>query len=91
MYDQFPFIAVGTQDECLVGWDEVIKAIHARSSSTAPTIIECYPGVLLNELKDALASRLPQTHILSTEDLFLSPKSVDEMLEPLLVTTLYSA
>jgi len=84
LYDRFPHIAAGTKDECFLGWDEIVKTIQAELTSAAPVAIECYPGVFLNELKDALASRLPGVAVICTEDLFLSASQIDAMLTPLL-------
>lgn len=83
MYDRFPSIPVGTREECLNGWDEIVPSFEPRSSLPV-TVIECYPGVMLHELKNVLALRLPGTTLLSTEDLFRSPREIDSMLEPLL-------
>lgn len=83
MYDRFPSIPVGSREQCLTGWDEIVRSLEPRTSKPV-TVIECYPGILLDELKNALASRLPGTTLLSTEDLFRSPREIDCMLEPLL-------
>lgn len=84
MYDRFPYVSTGNREECLVGWDEIVRAIQTRISAEAPAVIECYPGVFLDELKHSLASRLHNTRILTTEHLFRDPGEIDDMLDPIL-------
>jgi mannose-6-phosphate isomerase class I len=81
LYDRFPYIPCGPRGDCLAGWDEIVAAFKARSSS-APIVIECYPGVFLNELKEAFVSRLPDAKLVCTEDLFRTPAEIDELVAP---------
>ncbi|HEY2468641.1 MAG TPA: class I mannose-6-phosphate isomerase [Terracidiphilus sp.] len=81
MYDRFPYVPCGTREECLSGWDEIVAAFERQLSSMV-TVIECYPGVFLDELKEALASRLPEVDLLCTEDLFRAPREIDDLLMP---------
>src|SRR5215467_4126995 len=82
LYDRFPFIPSGTREECLVGWDEIVEKIASAPASQMVGVIECYPGVFLNELKEALATRLPDAEILSTEKILRDPREIQGMLEP---------
>lgn len=84
MYDRFPYLPSGTRDECLLGWDEIVPALVRNMASRSLIVIECYPGVFLDELKNALASRLPSASLISAEDLFRSAREIDRMLQPLL-------
>ena len=52
MYDRAPFIATGEQKECLAGWSAITSVLREEPG---PLCIECYPGVLLDEVQHALA------------------------------------
>lgn len=69
MYDKTPFIEAGAADECLSGWEAVGSALHARKSG--PVCIECYPGVLVSEIEDAVAAYIPEWRVILTAEALL--------------------
>lgn len=75
MYDKSPFVEAGTQAECIEGWQSIASTISRRSGAVA---IECYPGVLLNEFKQALAQHLPGWRIVLAEDALLPVSVLEE-------------
>jgi mannose-6-phosphate isomerase class I len=72
MYDKTPFVAVGAETECISGWDQIAALLHSRAQGVV--CIECYPGVLLDELEQALAHTFAGWQIVRTADAFLSPE-----------------
>ena len=68
MYDKAPFIAVGTAEECLAGWAAIGSALD---SAAGPICIECYPGVLLDEVQRALAEHMPEWQVVVAGDALL--------------------
>lgn len=84
MYDRFPCVAAGSPHECLQGWPEIGGTIRDRTPAGHLTVVECYPGVLLEEVRRELAAALPDAVIISTPDLFRPTAEIDRMLEPLL-------
>lgn len=82
MYDRFPFIAAGSRDECLEGWSRIGQAIRSWTRPGATIVVECYPGVFLEEVRRELIEGLPGVEFVCTADLFRSPAEIDRMLEP---------
>jgi mannose-6-phosphate isomerase class I len=84
LYDRFPFIPSGSREECLDGWGAVARAIGERLSGSSVVVIECYPGVALEEVRRELAAVLPRASFVMTPDLFRPATAIDAMLEPFL-------
>ncbi len=84
MYDRFPFIPSGSREECLDGWGAVARAIGERLSGSSVVVIECYPGVALEEVRCELAAALPRATFIMMPDLFRTAAEIDAMLEPFL-------
>lgn len=84
MYDKFPVVPSGTPDECLPGWDAVTAHLRCHLSPDKKLVVECYPGVHLNELRHAFARAFPAATLVCAEQ-FLKPQhEIEEMLEPYL-------
>ncbi|MDR1454047.1 MAG: class I mannose-6-phosphate isomerase [Tannerella sp.] len=67
-YDKYPYIRVSDRsDDCLAGWDAICDGIKLRlmspGSSPATVVIECYQGVLEDEIVEALQSRFEQATV----------------------------
>jgi mannose-6-phosphate isomerase class I len=84
LYDRFPYIPSGSCEECMEGWPEIIRTIRSRMGSTSVLVIECYPGVFLEELRCELSAGLRNAAFVYTPDLFRPSSEIDRMLEPLL-------
>ena len=76
MYDKKPFVAVGPESECIAGWDRILKSIGDRAEGVI--CIECYPGVLQDELESAIRQHLPGFQIVSTAGAFLPPEQIQQ-------------
>jgi mannose-6-phosphate isomerase class I len=81
MYDRHPFLSVGTADECLVGWDQIVQILGRFDGQIC---IECYPGVFVDEVERAVNAAFPDTKVIATSDLFLSPDEIAGKFESLL-------
>ena len=57
-YEQRPVVAVGSGDDVRAGWADVGATIaaDARRGGRCVVAVECYPGVLTGEMRDALAA-----------------------------------
>ncbi len=84
MYDRFPCVPAGSSDECLQGWPEIGQTIRGQTRPGHLTVVECYPGVFLEEVRRELAAALPDAAFIHTPDLFRPADEIDRMLEPLL-------
>jgi len=80
-YDRFPYIASGSHEECLEGWPAIVGELRGRAGQDSAIVIECYPGVFLDEIAEALVAALPNAEFLRTTDLFRSPAEIDRMLQ----------
>ena len=83
-YDKFPTIACGGEAECRAGWDDIAASLAAEVESRRALCIECYPGVLVDEIDRALRSRVPSATFFLAEDCLKSPQDLRSMLAPAL-------
>jgi mannose-6-phosphate isomerase class I len=84
LYDRFPYIAAGSAEECAAGWDSIGASLRQRLGGSGSLVVECYPGVHLDELERGLRPSFPDAAFLNTETLLRSPDVIDAMLAPLL-------
>ncbi len=73
MYDRHPFLPVGTADECLAGWEQIVERFTGLDGTIC---IECYPGAFVDEIESAVRVALPKATVLRTDDLFRSPVEI---------------
>jgi mannose-6-phosphate isomerase class I len=74
VYDRHPTIDGGEAAQCVTGWTGIGSAI----AMTRGTIcIECYPGVLLSEVEEALRAAMPQAKIVRSDDVFLDEQALE--------------
>ena len=85
MYDRFPFVPAGSEDECSEGWDEIAERI-ASSLSEERTIlcVECYPGADSKRIATNLQSRMKPSLTIFAEDAYRSPRGLNAEFDPLL-------
>jgi mannose-6-phosphate isomerase class I len=84
LYDRFPYIPSGSHEECHSGWPAIVEVIQSQAGTGSVIVVECYPGVLLEELSRELGAGLHNAELLLTTDLFRPVAEIDRMLEPLL-------
>jgi mannose-6-phosphate isomerase class I len=81
-YDKFPYVAVGSPEECSVGWE----GIAARLASHSAICIECYPGVLTEKVMEEVRAHLKTRVVVSSERCLKTPQELRAMLDPFLGT-----
>lgn len=69
MYDKTPFVSAGPADACLSGWSAITNALGQHTGGLI--CIECYPGVLVQEIRTALAEQMPGWSVILSEDALL--------------------
>ena len=85
MYDKFPFVPVSNSSEdCRVGWNEIAAALSSRAPQRGVVCVECYPGVLLDQLCAALVREMDPVRILRAEDFYLDSGQLESKIQPLL-------
>ncbi len=88
-YDKFPVVPVpDAAGACVVGWDAIgdrlRQAIARRSARRTVLVVECYPGVHEDEVRQELERRVQPALTVRAADAMLSPASVDALVEPFL-------
>lgn len=69
-YDKFPEIAVrGCNDQVWQGWQAMMTELNSRTSCPRKTVlvIDCYPGVRLDELEQALHRQFANSCLINVE------------------------
>src|ERR1700761_6369783 len=82
MYDKFPFVETGTASECLQGWQAITAELRNHSGSAI--CIECYPGVFVDEIQQALAEFMPEWRVFLSQDALLPAPQLDATFADLL-------
>lgn len=75
MYDKIPFVEAGTPEECLSGWQSIASTLRQYSGIVC---IECYPGVLLNEIQQAVVTHLPGWRMVLAQDALLPESALEQ-------------
>jgi mannose-6-phosphate isomerase class I len=85
-YEQRPVVAVGSGDDVRVGWADVGATIAADAGRGGRCVVavECYPGVLTSEMRDALAAALAPVTVVAAEDALLPANQLSRELAPYL-------
>jgi mannose-6-phosphate isomerase class I len=85
-YEMRPVLAVGGEDDVRVGWADVGATIaaRARQADRCVVAVECYPGVSVAEVREALAAGLAPVAVIAAEDALLPPDDLARVLAPYL-------
>jgi hypothetical protein len=84
LYDRFPCVEAGSASECLTGWARIGALLRERTGSGGKLVVECYPGVHLDEVEQGLRKAMPEAHFINAGELLRSPEEIAAMLEPVL-------
>ncbi len=76
MYDKVPYIPSGSAEACLAGWDAI--ASHLREHLGRTIAIECYPGVFVSEIQQAIIAHLPGWRIVLSEEALLPASAIEQ-------------
>jgi len=85
-YDLKPAVRVNGEHVAHTGWKAICESIQASLESNGPNghvlAVDCYPGVLISELSDALTAHFPSARLTFTETLMHAPDKIREMVHP---------
>jgi mannose-6-phosphate isomerase class I len=84
MYDRFPSIQAGSEEECLHGWSSIATAIEGLVRQNSTVCIECYPGAFEEEIERSLSSALHSAKLIHTKDFFRSHADIETLASELL-------
>ena len=86
-YDRFPVQRV-TADEgdCAEGWADILAVVSARArvAQRCVVAVECYPGVFVREVRDALAGALAPALVVDAEEALEPADELERRLNPYL-------
>jgi mannose-6-phosphate isomerase class I len=86
-YDRFPVQRVTADDrDCAEGWTEVLAVVSARTRAAQSCVVavECYPGVFVREVRDALAAALAPALVVDAEEALAPADELERRLIPYL-------
>jgi len=77
-FDKHPAVTISTSDaDCAQGWPEIVARLHAHGYARR-IAIECYPGVLLEPLRQGLVQSLAPALVLESADAMLPAAAIEE-------------
>lgn len=82
-YDKFPTVAIqGYDDSAWQDWEAIISSLDTkiRQRSRTVLVIDCYPGVRMTELENALLPQLRPTLTINVEQARQDERAIHEML-----------
>ncbi len=86
-FDKYPFIRVSHNNEdCIVGWNNITGKINdvvrAKGKSRVVVAIDCYQGVLHDEVETALKKELHYGLLVKSSAAFKTPEETAAMVYP---------
>lgn len=85
-YEKFPYVDVGSDEECIVSWPEIAAQVARPLGRYGVLAIECYPGTDVDQLRREIQNHLPHATVFVAEEALKSPDEVEGMLRPVLGT-----
>ncbi|MHC9004797.1 class I mannose-6-phosphate isomerase [Enterobacter adelaidei] len=82
-YDKFPTVTIqGYDDSAWQGWEAIISSLDAKTRQCSRTVlvIDCYPGVRMTELENALLPQLRPTLTINVEQARQDERTIHEIL-----------
>lgn len=77
-------MAVGAEDKCSVGWQDVAARLSQCLAEGRVVCIECYPGTNICQVREVLSALLPQVRVFLSEECLKTADAVRALLDPLL-------
>lgn len=81
MYDKVPFIDVGPESECVAGWEAIASSLREQDCRIC---VECYPGVFIQEILEAISQHMHGWNVVVAEDALLPEAVIEERFAKLL-------
>ncbi|PYX00862.1 MAG: mannose-6-phosphate isomerase [Acidobacteria bacterium] len=81
-YDKFPVIRVQSPTNCAWrGWHSILEQIRGSISRGARRLaIECYPGVLEQQISETLSEALSPTRVIRVRDTYKASREIESMI-----------
>jgi mannose-6-phosphate isomerase class I len=76
-FNLHPAVTITSTDrDCALGWDEILSDLRAHANARR-IVIECYPGVLVEPLRQQLVTHLKPEFLINTADDMLSAPAIE--------------
>lgn len=79
MYDRSPHVSAGSADLCLSGWGSIFAELQALKRSVL--CVECYPGVFVGEVEEAVSNYMPDWSVIRSEQALLHESVIRDRFE----------
>jgi hypothetical protein len=84
-YDKRPFIGVGPEGACHVGWPQIVgRLLGLRTRPRCVLAVECYPGVNVDEVKRAFSEGLGPVVVVDVRQGYRHSTEIERMCAPYL-------
>ena len=84
-YDKRPFVPVGPASACAVGWPAILEQLQGlRSRRRCVLVVECYPGVHVDEVRTTLAEALRPALVVDARRAYRDAAEIDWLCAPFL-------
>lgn len=82
-YDKQPVINITSSSaDCASGWASILERLAGRW--TGPLCVECYPGVFVESIEQAITGALPPSQVFRASDCMKTVEQVETMVAPYL-------
>ena len=78
-YDKSPFIPM--EGELTKGWEDICQTLRQEAEAKRLCVIECYQGVYIEEVKQAV-TRMGFDTVIKADDLFKTEEEIRRMTQP---------
>lgn len=80
-YDRFPETVIeGFDNEAWSGWKNIYNIISQKMDYKKTLVIDCYPGVYENEIKENVIDKMDADVVISMEDIFYDGDKITELM-----------
>jgi mannose-6-phosphate isomerase class I len=84
-YDKLPTVPVGPESACHVGWPAIAERLQGlRSRPRCVLVVECYPGVRVDEVKRAFTEGLAPALVVDARQAYRHGSDVERLCAPYL-------
>src|ERR1035438_4891361 len=84
-YDKFPSVEIRSSSSvCQASWAAILDRLCGVVSASGSCVVcvECYPGVVLDEVERVLIEGLQPATVIATRSLLKRPEQIEEMAAP---------
>ncbi len=82
-YDKHPVVPVGAETVCSVGWGAITERLRGlRTRSRCILVVECYPGVRVDEVKQAFTEGLGPTQVVDVRQAYRHAGEIEALCAP---------